>query len=347
MKNDIVKQIKKIIGNTDADDDSIIFQLRRLLYEIDIRNVVIKESKPISTLVSGYLNDMKFKDPEKQIIKTGFWQLDQLTGGFHPGEFIVLGGRPSMGKTQLMVNFCLNISKTTPVLYFTFELSELLLSCRFMASLSGISTQKIMRKELSEEEKTTLEQIESKIGTRSIFVNESCNNSMSALKAQIEKQIKENNIRVIFLDYLQLISSNRYRSNRELEISYISRELKNIAKENNVCIIASSQLSRAVETRGGNKKPILSDLRESGAIEQDADKVIFLYRPEYYKILEDEAGNSTIGMAELILAKSRYSKLGSVLLSYDADFTNYTDFYNTSDIFSFSKDRLSECNDPF
>jgi replicative DNA helicase len=144
-----------------------------------------------------------------------------------------------------------------------------------------------------------------------------------------------------------MMSSNKYRNSRELEISHISRELKNIAKDFNVCVIATSQLSRAVETRGGSKHPQLSDLRESGAIEQDADKVIFIYRPEYYGILCDEYGNNTAGLTEIILAKNRNGILGTVRLLRDANFTNYRDFDEYKNDFLFSKSRLDEIEPPF
>jgi replicative DNA helicase len=144
-----------------------------------------------------------------------------------------------------------------------------------------------------------------------------------------------------------MISSNKYRNNRELEISYISRELKNIAKDFNVCVIASSQLSRAVEQRGGDKKPMLADLRESGAIEQDADKVIFVYRPAYYGFVFDENGNNVEEITELILAKNRTGSLGVVKLLRDSNFTNYRNFDGFKNEFSFSKNRMEELDNPF
>jgi replicative DNA helicase len=247
-----------------------------------------------------------------------------------------------MGKTQLLVNISLNISVSTPVLYFTFDLSEFLLTSRFISSLSGIAVNKILQHELTDEQKENLASIETKFANHKILVNDSCNNSISALKAHCQKQIQENGVKVIVVDYLQMMSSNKYRNSRELEISFITRELKNIAKDFNVCVIASSQLSRAVESRGGLKHPQLSDLRESGAIEQDADKVIFIYRPEYYGLECDEDGNSTAGVTELILAKNRNGSLGTVKLLRDANFTNYRDFDQYKNEFSFSQSRLDE-----
>lgn len=347
MKQDIITKIQNIIGNQNADEKEQLFQLKGVLYEAELRNQVARESKSIADLVSDSLTQLKGETHQGNAIKTGFAEFDKLFGGFGFGELIVIGGRPSMGKTQLLVNLSLNISVAEPVLYFTFDLSEFALTSRFISSFSGIAVNKILQNELSAEQKDKLASIGNGFSKYKIFVNDSCNNSLTALKAQCLKQIEENGVKVIVVDYLQMMSSSRYRNNREVEISHISRELKNIAKDFNVCVVASSQLSRAVETRGGTKRPQLSDLRESGAIEQDADKVIFIYRPEYYGLDSDEEGNSTAGLTELILAKNRNGCLGSVNLLRDSNFTNYRDFDEFKHEFSFSKSRLDEINEAF
>jgi len=347
MKQDIINKIQHIIGNQEADEKEILFQLKGVLYETELKNQIARESKNIADLVSENLTQLKEETHQGNAIKTGFTEFDKLFGGFGLGELIVIGGRPSMGKTQLLVNLSLNISVATPVLYFTFDLSEFLLTCRFISSFTGIAVNKILQQELTDEQKAKLASIGNGFNKHKIFVNDSCNNSFTALKAHCQKQIEEHGVKVIVVDYLQMMSSNKYRNSRELEISHISRELKNIAKDFNVCVIAASQLSRAVETRGGSKHPQLSDLRESGAIEQDADKVIFIYRPEYYGIDCDEEGNSTAGLTELILAKNRNGSLGKVKLLRDANFTNYRDFDEYKNDFSFSKSRLDEIEPPF
>jgi len=265
-----------------------------------------------------------------------------MFGGFGLGEFIVIGGRPAMGKTQLLVNLSLNISQIIPVLYFTFDLSEFLLTSRFISSVSGIPASKILQHDLTNEEKNKLSLVDSQLSKHKLFINDSYNNSLTAFKAHCQKQIEENGVKVIFVDYLQMMSSNKYRNSRELEISYISRELKNITKDFNVCVIATSQLSRAVESRGGSKYPHLSDLRESGAIEQDADKVIFIYRPEYYGFECDEEGNNSAGLTEIILAKNRNGSLGNIKLLRDNYFTNFRSFDTCKNDFSFSQNRLDE-----
>lgn len=342
MNQDIKNKIENIISNQNSDEREILSQLKQLMYETELQNSVAKNSKSIAALVSENIKQLQGKTHQGNAIKSGFTEFDRMFGGFGLGELVVIGARPSMGKTQLLVNLSLNISVSTPVLYFTFDLSEFLLTSRFISSLSGIAVNKILQHELTDEQKENLASIESKFSKHKILVNDSCNNSITAFKAHCQKQIQENGVKVIVVDYLQMMSSNKYRNSRELEISFISRELKNIAKDFNVCVIATSQLSRAVETRGGSKHPQLSDLRESGAIEQDADKVIFIYRPEYYGLECDEEGNSTAGLTELILAKNRNGSLGTVRLLRDANFTNYRDFDQYKNDFSFSQSRLDE-----
>lgn len=347
MKQDIINKIQDIIENQSADEREILFKLKEVLYETELQNQIAKESKSIIDLVSENLTQLKEGSHKSNTIKTGFTDFDKLFGGFGLGEFIVIGGRPSMGKTQLLVNLSLNISVESSLLYFTFDLSEFLLTSRFISSFSGIALDKILQHELTDEQKSKLAAISNQFSKHKIFVNDSCNNSFTALKAHCQKQIEENGVKVIIVDYLQMMSSNKYRNNREAEISLISRELKNIAKDFNVCVIATSQLSRAIEFRTGSRHPILSDLRESGAIEQNADKVIFIYRPEYYGLDCDEEGNSTVGLTEIILAKNKSGSLGTVKLLRDTDFTNYRDFDDYKKDFTFSKSRLDEIDKPF
>ncbi|MGL4908985.1 MAG: DnaB-like helicase C-terminal domain-containing protein [Bacteroidales bacterium] len=347
MTQGIISKIQAIIGNQNADEKEIVFRIKEVIYESESQNKLPKESKSIATLVAENLKLLKDETRKDNLIKTGFTEFDKMFAGFALGEMVVIGARPSMGKTQLLVNICLNIAASTPVLYCSLDLSEFLLTNKFISSLSRIALNKILQYELTDEEKNKLQSIENNFNKYKIFVNDSYCGSFTALKAYCENQIQENGVRVIVVDYLQLISSSKHRNSRELEISYISRELKNIAKTFNVCVIATSQLSRAVEMRGGGYYPRLSDLRESGAIEQDADKVIFIYRPEYYGVECDEEGNSTTGLTELILAKNRHGGVGTVKLLRDENFTNYSDFDGYRSDFSFSKSRLDEVDSPF
>jgi replicative DNA helicase len=346
MESALSIKVRSILDNN-RDEADLSFQLKRLVYEHELQFGSIRDSKSINMLYAENLSLAMGPAENNNVIKTDFRDLDEKIGGFSPGELIVIGGRPGMGKTQMLVNLALNISMRVPVQYFTFDLSSTLLANRFMATLSGIPARKLLQLDLMEGEKFKLASLQNDMSSRKLFVNDSCSNSISALKLHCLEQIKEHGIKVIIVDYIQMMSSNRYRNNRELEVSYISRELKNFAKDNNVCVITTSQLSRGVETRSmGSKKPHLSDLRESGSIEQDADKVIFIYRPEYYSISEDEDGNSTDLMTILIIAKNRNGAVDEVRIRRNKEFTSFMDFEGFKNDFDFSSSRLIEIEKP-
>ncbi|MGE0077646.1 MAG: DnaB-like helicase C-terminal domain-containing protein [Bacteroidales bacterium] len=342
MKQDILQHIMSVINNQGLDEAEIMHQIKRLVYEYEMKDINIKESKSIFDLAKENLKTLQSETLSPDLIKTGFTDLDLAIGGLSLGEFVVIGGRPSMGKTQFLVSLALNVSIEAPILYFTFDLSQRLLTYRFISALTGVAVNKIIQNSLNPLDKTRLLHAEKELEKHRILVNDSSNCSISALKSQCLKHIQEDGIKIIMVDFLQMMSSNRYRNSRDLEIGYISRELKNIAKDNNVCVIASSQLSRAVESRGGNKRPQLSDLRESGAIEQDADKVIFIHRPEYYGFQEDEEGNNITGVAEVLIAKNRNGRVDDIKLMVDKDFTKFKDFELVKREFSISSYRLDE-----
>jgi replicative DNA helicase len=342
MGQEVKNKIEQIISNQDADEKEILLQLKQLINEAELQNNLEKNSRSITELVSENILQLQSNTRESNIIKTGFTEFDRMFGGFSLGEFVVIGARPANGKTQLLINLSLNISTSSPVLYFTFDLSEFLLTSRFISSFTGIAVSKILENELEDYEKAKLASLKTEFAQHKILVNDCCKHSITALKAHCQKQIQENGVKVIIIDYLQMMSSNKYRNNREAEISYITSELKNIAKDFNVCVIVSSQLSRAIETRSGPMLPQLSDLRDSGSIEQNADKVIFINRPEYYGITNDENGKSTFGLIHLILAKNKIGGLGMVKLMRDPCFTNFQDFEEFKHDFTYFKSRLSE-----
>lgn len=340
MTPDLQHKIETII-NSQADDKVILSQLKQLLYETELQACAGKEAKSIADLVSENLYQINEETGQNAVFKTGFDDFDTQFGGFRSGEFVVVGGRPAMGKTQFLVNLSLHISKTIPLLYVTLDLSGFLLTNRFISSISEIPVSDILQHKLSEEHKNRLASIGNEFSKHQLFIHDSCINAITVLKTQCQKQVQENDIQVMIVDYLQLMTSFQHRNKREPEVSHISRELKNMAKEYNICVIASSQLSRAVEWRTGpeGKRPQLSDLRESGAIEQDADKVLFIHRPEYYGIVEDHEGRNLINLAEIIVAKNKNGPLGYFWLEKDNDFTF---FRNIKNEFTFSPSRLLE-----
>jgi len=342
MSQNVKNKIEAIIGNQNIDERAMLEQLKNLLHETESKNSLARNSKSIAELVADNIRRIQENENQSHVIKSGFDSFDNLFGGFGLGELVVIGARPSMGKTQLLVNLALNISSSTPVLYFTFDLSASLLTHRFISALTGIAVNNLLQQKLTDEQKERLSTLEATFANHKILVNDSCNNAIPTFKSLCEKQIKENGVKVIVVDYLQMMSSSRFVDSRDLEISYIIRELKSLAKDFNVCVIATSQLNRAVELRGGDKRPQLSDLRESGAIEQDADKVLFIYRPEYYGFMQDEYGNSTQGLVELIVAKNRTGHLGSIYFKRNATLSAYEPYDEPQHQFNFSPNRLDE-----
>ncbi|MDR1115933.1 MAG: DnaB-like helicase C-terminal domain-containing protein [Tannerella sp.] len=346
MTPELQQKIEDIIAHgQQIDDRAVVSQLKKLLYENG--NFDEKDTKPIAELVAEGLRQLKTETPQNGVFKTGFKDLDSLTGDFFPGEFIVVGGRPAMGKTTFLVDLSLNISNTVPLLFVTLDLSGEQLANRFIASLSEVPAHRLLQKTLSEKEWERIDKTEKKFADHQLFVLDSRNNGITAIKAHCEKQIRENGVKVIVVDYLQLIRSNQHWRQRVDEVSYASRELKEIAREHNVCVIVSSSLNRSAEYRDGieGKRPILADLRESGAIEQDADKVILLHRPEYYKIFEGDKGKDISGITEFIVAKNRNGATNEVRLLFDAEIPQFKTLVDVKKNFKFSSKRLKDIDE--
>jgi replicative DNA helicase len=254
-------------------------------------------------------------------VPSGFKDLDILTGGFGEGNMIVLAGRPGMGKTTFALQMAQNATKYgKKVGFITLEMSPKELTSKIVSAYSKVDYKRILKQYPSESE---YQSISSGIhgsfdGTvNSIFFIDKPSLTDIDFKIECRKLVKEKKVDMIIVDYLQLMQTNDKKGVREQEISTISRAIKSTAKHLNIPIMALSQLSRSVEQRGGDKRPMLSDLRESGAIEQDADMVIFAYRAEYYNIEQDSDGNSTIGTAELIIEKNRGGSTGIAVLDCD------------------------------
>ncbi len=266
-------------------------------------------------------------------IPTGFHALDSLTGGFHKGTLIILAARPAMGKTAFALSIARNmaIDFNIPIAFFSLEMPALELMLRLVSAESGIPGQVLKKGEqLDNWQNEQLKKGVEPLANAPIYIDDSPQLSIFELRAKCRRLKQKHDIKMVFIDYLQLMHGgmDARMGNREQEISTISRQLKALSKELGIPVLALSQLSRAVETRAGTKKPMLSDLRESGAIEQDADIVMFIYRPEYYEIDSDEKG-STLGMADIILSKHRSGAVGEVRLSFIAQ---YAKFANVSSL---------------
>lgn len=260
-------------------------------------------------------------------LPTGFVDLDRITAGFHPGTLIILAARPAMGKTAFALSIARNMAVDfkKPVAFFSLEMTGVELAMRLISGEAQIAGDKLKKGRLEGWEKQMLEQRTQVLNDAKIFIDDTPQLTIYELRAKCRRLKQKHDIQMVFIDYLQLMSAgteNSKNGNREQEISTISRQLKALSKELGIPVLAMSQLSRAVETRGGTKKPMLSDLRESGAIEQDADIVMFIYRPEYYQIMEDDKG-STVGMADIILAKHRSGGVGEVRLRFVGKYARF------------------------
>jgi len=267
-------------------------------------------------------------------IATGFDKLDKLTSGWQPSDLIIVAARPGMGKTALTLTMARNIAvnQNVGVAFFSLEMASVQLITRLISSETGLSSEKLRTGKLEKHEWEQLNVKVKALEKAPLYIDDTPSLSIFDLRAKARRLKSQHDIQLIIIDYLQLMTGGGSHSgNREQEISMISRNLKALAKELYVPVIALSQLSRAVETRGGSKRPLLSDLRESGAIEQDADIVSFIYRPEYYKIDEwdDEERSPTEGQGEFIVAKHRNGGLDNIRLKFIGHlgkFDNLDDF---------------------
>lgn len=267
-------------------------------------------------------------------IPTGFDKLDNLTSGWQASDLIILAARPGMGKTAFVLSMTKNmaIDFNAPVALFSLEMSSVQLITRMISSVTGISSGKLRKGNLERHEWELLNVKVKDLSRAPIYIDDTPSLSIFDLRAKARRLASQHGIKIIVIDYLQLMTAGSSNSggNREQEISTISRNLKALAKELNIPVIALSQLSRAVETRGGSKRPLLSDLRESGAIEQDADIVSFIFRPEYYGILEwdDDERSPCEGQAEFIVAKHRNGGLDNIRLKFTGHLALFSNLEN-------------------
>ncbi len=291
-----------------------------------------KNYDSMSSLIGQAIKQIEIARTQKDGIsgvQSGFTELDRTTSGWQKSDLIILAARPGMGKTAFVLSLARNtaVDFQKPVAVFSLEMSSIQLVNRLIAGETELSAEKLKKGNLQDHEWQQLNTQITKLAEAPIFIDDTPALSIFELRAKCRRLKSQHDIQLIIIDYLQLMTAGgEGKGNREQEISNISRSLKSIAKELDVPIIALSQLSRAVETRGGDKRPQLSDLRESGAIEQDADMVMFIYRPEYYGITEDkENGNSLTGIAELIIAKHRNGALKDVRLRFISHLAKFVD----------------------
>lgn len=288
-------------------------------------------------------------------VATGFDSLDKVTSGWQPSDLIIIAARPGMGKTAFVLSMARNVAIEYghPVALFSLEMSSVQLITRLISSETGLSSEKLRTGKLEKHEWEQLSIKVKNLEKAPLFIDDTPSLSIFDLRAKSRRLASQHGIKLIIVDYLQLMTAGgnngKGSGNREQEISTISRNLKALAKELGVPVIALSQLSRAVETRPGHKRPLLSDLRESGAIEQDADIVSFIYRPEYYKLDEwDDEGNSpTQGQAEFIIAKHRNGSLENVKLKFIGSLGKFENLETYSGTFDDLPSKMNHDDNPF
>lgn len=326
IQRSLIKISNEIIESA-YDETKDVFDLldeaESKLYEVTQGNVK-KSTETAQSLVSQAKKKIEEISNKEGLsgIPTGFTKLDKLTSGWQASDLIIVAARPGMGKTALTLTMARNIAvdQNIPVAFFSLEMSSVQLITRLISSETGLSSEKLRTGKLEKHEWEQLNVKVKNLEKAPLYIDDTPSLSIFDLRAKARRLSSQYGIKLIVIDYLQLMTAggSQKGGNREQEISMISRNLKALAKELDVPVIALSQLSRAVETRGGSKRPLLSDLRESGAIEQDADIVSFIYRPEYYKIDEwdDEERSPTEGQAEFIIAKHRNGGLDNIRLKF-------------------------------
>lgn len=274
------------------------------------------------------IENLQSQDSSLVGVKTGYTDIDNMTNGLHSGELIIVAGRPSMGKTALVLNMAENIAINSkkPVGIFSVEMSKEALALRMICGRARVSQQKLRAGKLKSEEWPKLTTAGGSLSETPIFIDDTPDLSSLEMRAKARRLKSQHNIGLIIVDYIQMMHSSGRHENRQQEISSISRNLKILAMELEIPVVACSQLSRMVEQRGGEKRPQLSDLRESGAIEQDADVVMFVYRPEHYMAhveKTDEKYIEVAGKAEIIIAKQRNGPTGVANLTFIKEFARF------------------------
>ncbi|MCS6823753.1 MAG: replicative DNA helicase [Cytophagaceae bacterium] len=329
----ISSEIQKDAFEETTDVFELLDRAEQSLYQIS-ESSIRKNYADMRSLMGEALRELQArKDHNSSItgVPSGFTDLDRITSGWQKNDLIIIAARPGMGKTAFVVSAMRNaaVDFKKPVAIFSLEMSSIQLVNRLISAEAELDSEKIKKGNLEDFEWIQLHNKISKLTNAPIYIDDTPAISIRELRTKCRRLKAKHNIELIIVDYLQLMSSEGnskgVTGNREQEIASISRALKQLAKELQVPVIALSQLSRNVETRGGDKRPQLSDLRESGAIEQDADMVIFLYRPEYYKIYDNENGESLQGLAEVIIAKHRNGSTDSVWLRFISKYTKFAD----------------------
>ena len=313
-----------------VDVDELMQEAEGSLFELSQKNMRqdYTQIDPVVKQAVGILQKAAANKGGLTGIPTGYAKLDDYTSGWQRSDLVIIAGRPAMGKTSFALSLAKNIAVDydTPIAFFSLEMNNVQLVNRLISNVCEIEGKKILNGQLDDEEWKRLDKNVRKLQAAPIYIDDTPGMSIFELRTKARRLVREKGVQVIMIDYLQLMNANGARfGSRQEEVSTISRSLKGLAKELDIPVLALSQLNRTVEGREGidGKRPQLSDLRESGAIEQDADMVLFVHRPEYYRIFTDEKGNDLHGKAQIIIAKHRKGGTGDVLLNFRGEFTRF------------------------
>lgn len=320
------------------DVDDLMQEAEGTLFGISQRNVK-KDVTQINPVIREALDLLEIASNRKDGLSglsSGFHDLDKMTSGWQNSDLVIVAARPAMGKTAFVLSMAKNMAMNynTPVAVFSLEMSNVQLVNRIIVNTCEIPGEKIKSGQLTPHEWEQLNVKIKDLYDAPLFIDDTPSLSVFELRTKARRLVREHGVKMIIIDYLQLMNASGMNfGSREQEVSMISRSLKGLAKELNIPIIALSQLNRSVESRqGDNKRPQLADLRESGAIEQDADMVCFIHRPEYYKQSVDDKGNSLIGLAEFIIAKHRNGAVGDVRMRFRSEFARFQNLNDDSDL---------------
>lgn len=333
----ISSDIQQLAFDDKTDVDELMQKAESDLFEVS-QKYMKKDFSKITPVISEALKRIEAASKRTDGlsgIQSGFHKLDKLTSGWQRSDLVIIAARPAMGKTAFVLSMAKNmaVNYNTPVAVFSLEMANVQLVNRLIMNVCEIEGEKIKNGKLEPHEWQQLDNKLKLLQDAPIYLDDTPSLSIFELRTKARRLVREHNVQVIIIDYLQLMNAGTKTNNRENEVSMISRSLKGLAKELDIPIIALSQLNRGVENRPGGtggegKRPQLSDLRESGAIEQDADMVCFIHRPEYYKIDTDKDGNSLIGIGEIIVAKHRNGATDEVQLRFRG---KYAKFENLED----------------
>jgi len=330
----LIKSASEIAGKVyedNLDADELVDQAERIIFNISDKRIKASFIS-LKDLIKGSFETIEHLYDKKSAITgiaSGFNDLDVLTSGFQRGDLIVIGGRPSMGKTAFSLNIArhVGVELKEPVAIFSLEMSKEQLAMRMLCSEAMVDSNSVRRGFIRKEDWGKLTNAAGRLTESPVFIDDSSNITVLEMRAKARRlKMEHKGLSLIVVDYLQLMRSRGgFDKSREQEISEISRSLKALAKEIEVPVIALSQLNRGVETRSGNKRPTLADLRESGAIEQDADVILFLYRDEFYNKDTLEKGK-----AEVNIAKQRNGPTDTISLTFFPNYTRFTDYTDRS-----------------